>query len=351
MAVIAINPLDQTHSAPAATPRMSAGDRDEVDLIGDFELFAMRQTFTLGNLTLPAPVLIDLLDTVINREWEDCARRAAMRLAAAVAHWTYDAYLRERFGYEPVTGPEEAERVRQDARQVERHLILAASLGLDLGDEHLPRLAEGWLGIATSPATDAAYYTCIGSWKTVLKVVQQESPAMYLRVLVRKRVEDAERIRPARALGQSVLSLYENEDTPVAEFCDEAPTAFMDNLLERLRAKSGNKPARLVAIIQRVLDGAGKKELGRADYQYLYDNVPTLVRVVTRGDKAPVLPAPKGRHSGVSTQPWVRERVGNMHVAHRYRGQELEAYGALVRHELRKLQNTSAAWPVSASAK
>ena len=275
-----------------------------------------------------------------------------MRLAAAVAHWTYEAFLHERFGWAPVNGPEEPERARQDARQVERHLILAASLGIDLGDEHLPRLAAGWLGITTSPATHAAYFACIGTWETVLKVVQQESPAMYLRVLVRKRVEDAERIRPARAMGQSVLSLYENEDRQVAEFCDEAPTAFMDNLLERLRAKSGTKPARLVAIIERVLDGAGKKELGRADYQYLYDNIPTLVRVITRRDEEPILPAPKGACSSVSTQPWVRERIGGiLNVAHRYRGQELEAYGALVRHELKKLQNTSADWPVSASAK
>jgi hypothetical protein len=322
-------------------PTMGAGHTDEdewqIDPVGDFQLFAMSQPFTLDKTTLPAPLFLDLLDAVIQRETDDRVRLRAMRMAAAVVYWVCEEFQRIRFGIEPIQAREESEEAGRDPRQVEIHLILAASLAFNLGDGHFPRIAARWLGIGGSLARLAAYYCCIESWNDVAKILQQEAPATYLRVLVGKRIEENERIRSYRARGNRVLSL-DGGDLHVAECGVEAPTPFMTNLLEILRARPGKKVARLASIIERMREGYRKCDLG-ADYQYLRDNVPMLVKMVNGVEGINRQSSPgAGARGPVSTQPWIVERIAGVEtVAHRYHGRELDVYGALLKKELEAL--------------
>ena len=325
-------------SPPAAPPDGIAEYVDEgvIALVTDYEAFAWNQTFTLVE-PLPAPVFLDLLNVIIERELDPEIRLRAMRMAAGVAEWVHDKFMRTHFGYDAPEGCPESEAASRDPHEVARHLLLSSSLALDVGDPQFPCLAAGWLGVGSGVARLEAYLDVIESPQTVVRIVQKETPAAYLRAIVYGRVEDAERLRPQTARGRRVLSIdHERWRDAVAECGTDAAPPFIDNLLEALRARPGKKAKRLTSIIERVHEGYGKAQLGRADYQYLYDSVPMLARLAV--DRAAT-----GQTRSAWTQPWFYERIlGVPHVTHRYRGQELEIYGTLVRRAFETLTNSSA---------
>lgn len=323
---------------PGASGRTPTQDED-IGLVSDYEAFAWNQVFTLVE-PLPAPVFLDLLNAIIERQFDPDIRLRAMRMAAGVAEWVHDKFMRAHFGYDAPNGPPESEAASRDPHEVERHLILTSSLALEVGDPQFPRLAAGWLGVGSGVAGREAYFDVIECPQTVLKIVRQEAPGRYLRAVVHGRVEDAERLRPARASGQMVLSLDEN--MPVAECGVEAPAPFLDNLLELLRARPGKKAGRLASIIERMREGNHTKTDLGADYQYLRDNVPMLVRMLTgAGITARPSTPESGTRSPVSTQPWIVERIaGFKRWAHRYQADDLDNYGMVLKAGFETLMAT-----------
>lgn len=345
------NRIGGPSSAPAAPPStgVETADDEDAPLVTDYEQFAWAQEFTLLE-PLPAPALLDLLDVVIEREHDPEIRVRAMRMASGVAEWCHERYMRASCGYQEPNGPPESDTASRDPHEVERHVILTASLAVEVGDPQFPRLAARWLGIPSSVAGREAYFDVIESPERVLRIVETGSPGQFLRAVVRGRLSDRERLRPQRARGERLLSIHHEavdeheavDDYAVAEIGVEAPEPFTETLLELLRSRPGKKPARLISIIERMRAGHGKTDLGAADYQFLQDNVEMLVRLVHGGGITERPETPCGRRSSVAMQPWIRQRIAGFEVIdHRYKGRDIDRYGSVVRAGFKNLTVTA----------
>ena len=223
------NGREAPSSPPAAQAAREAdlpAQDEDITLVSDYEAFAWNQQFTLVE-PLPAPVFLNLLNAIIEREFDPEIRLRAIRMAAGVAEWTYEAFMRVYFAYDAPEGCPESEAASRDPHEMERHLILTSSLALEVGDPQFPRLAAGWLGIGSGVADREAYYGVIESRPAVLKILRKEAPAEYLRAVVCGRVEDAEYLRPQRARGQQVLSIRPRDvqGTPRRRVLRRSPSA------------------------------------------------------------------------------------------------------------------------------
>jgi hypothetical protein len=328
-----------TPAAPPATGAETPVEDENFALVSNYEMFAWNQVFTLLE-PLPAPVFIDLLNTIIEREFDPDLRLRAMRMAAGVAEWTHQEFMRANFGYDEPEGCPESEAASRDPHEVERHLILTSSLAMEVQDTQFPRLAAGWLGIGTGVAEREAYYDLIESQPTVVKILRKEAPAEYLRAAVRGRCEAAYEVRCQQSGGRSLVSLGDSQNARAyAESARPEPDqrAALEKLIEALRKDGDPVHTRLAAEIDAVLDGATKGQIGDAGYQHLHYHLPRLRAAAL--DAGLVAPGSARRstakrrrverYSYRAPDTWYRRNPRADSVEHRYSGEALVSLGEI----------------------
>ncbi len=319
--------------APAAPPAESAE-------VPEFALFAAAQVFLLDDVPYSAPAAIQILDGFIGRVPDSPARRRAMRIAAWIEFWTQVAYMERFLGCESEqSGATQSDEVALDPAEVERHLILTASLAVHLNDDSHIGIASGWLGVDASDRTQATFRNCLASDLTVMSAVAARSPAMYLRVAVRDRQAEADRVRAQQGGGRPVLSLDAMDVRARAEVvCVEPnPQAGLERLIETLRASDDPLNVRLAGEIEAVLDGSKKRGMGDAGYQHLRYHLPRLrdlaleMGVLPPGAtaRAPNRRRRKRRYTVLAPPTWFRRNRRHDSVEHRYGGADLEVYGEM----------------------
>lgn len=325
-------------AAPLAGEADLTAQDEGIALVSDYEAFAWNQQFTLVE-PMPAPVFLNLLNAIVEREFDPEIRLRAIRMAAGVAEWMYEAFMRVYFAYDAPEVCPESEAASRDPREVERHLILTASLALEVGDPQFPCLAAGWLGVGSGVAAREAYFDVIESRQAVLKVVRKEGPAEYLRAVVRGRCEAAYEVRRQQSGGRSVVSLDDSHARAYAESARPEPDqrAALEKLIEALRQDGDPVHARLAAEIDAILDGATKGQIGDAGYQHLRYHLPLLRAAAL--DAGLVAPGSARRSAAKrrrverfsyrAPETWYRRNPRADAVEHRYSGEALLALGEI----------------------
>jgi hypothetical protein len=307
--------------------------------VPEFRFFAAEQVFTLDDMAYPAPAAIEMLDRVIRGLPDGPDRRDTIRLATAIITTVQIDYMVRFFGFDAEDGPEEPEPLRRDPAQVERHVISTASVANNLGDDEYVTVATGWLGIGRSAMEQVEFRRCLSSDFVVMSAVAARSPAMYLRVVLRDRQTEAERVRAQQGGGQRVLSLDAVNERAYAEIAsvETNPRMAFERLIEALRANQDPLNLRLADEIETILDGSRKREIGDAKYQHLRYHLPRLRSLALELGMTP--PGPMRKNSGkrrcarryalMAPKTWYRRNHRHDSVEHRYTGSDLEAYGAL----------------------
>ncbi len=165
------------------------------------------------------------------------------------------------------------------------------------------------------------------------------SPAMYLRVAVRDRQVEADRVRAQQGDGRPVLSLDAMDVRARAEvvFVEPNPQAGLERLIDALRATDDPLNVRLAGEIEAVLDGSKKRGMGDAGYQHLRYHLPRLrdlaleMGVLPPGAtaRAPNRRRRKRRYTFLAPPTWFRRNWRRDSVEHRYAGADLEVYGEM----------------------